>query len=580
VSGTSSGTSRRASCGELESPLSVRTATRARQRLNAAAGRTLLTHRHLEPLLAAYGALRVRGVTGPVADRIVLASLERAESTSGKPWKGLTRLYDVLVYSGLDPRSPQWPVRFEEAMTTGVDYTHVPGREWIVRDYQVGKRLMQIDGKIAPGDRWAGLQQGRGSLATGYLRGGHERTEFGRRYSKPLAAFLDSMVVAEGPDHQRHRKAFLPFFTPAAVLAHAPFVEATVASLLNDAMRVAQANRGAFDVRRDVAYQFPIRVICRVLALPAEDVPRVQHWAEAAVRAMDTDAGLSFETTIAGQRASDALRDYLEMKLAGARAGTFTGHVISTLAHDATLSEAERVANLGVVIFAGFETTTGLLSKGVEALLRHPAQWAYLRDALAPDTPIVIDGAPVPDREWRWLSWASGQQARHVDADRKDRLTALCAGSPDAAERAAAIQQQEQLLDAAVEELLRWTAPGTVVPLTPSRDVTLPLESPVTVKGCPYAAGAPLTIKRGETIAVAVDELNRRCSRACCASSRTWSSRATRSRRRWSCSAASRAFQCAPPASPTHSVANLAGSSTLPATISHVPCTCTRARGP
>lgn len=492
-------------------PLSVRTATRARDRLNATAGRTLLTHRHLEPLLAAYGALRERGVRGSAADAIVLSSLERAEATSGKPWKGLTRLYDVLVYSGLDPRSPQWPARFEEAMTSAVDYTHVPGREWIVRDYQVGKRLMQIDGKIAAGDRWAGLQQGRGSLATGYLRGGHERTEFGRRYSKPLAAFLDSMVVAEGADHQRHRRAFLPFFTPAAVLAHAPFVEATIASLLNDAMHVAQASDGAFDVRRDVAYHFPIRVICRVLELPAEDVPRVQLWAEAAVRAMDTDAGLSFETTIAGQRASDALREYLESKLAGARAGTFTGHVISTLARDITLSEAERVANLGVVIFAGFETTTGLLSKGVEALLRHPEQWAHLRDALVPDTPVVIDDVPVPDLDWRWLAWSSGQQTRPVDTERRDRLIALCARWPEAAARALAIEQQEQLLDAAIEELLRWTAPGTVVPLTASKDVTLPLESPITVKGCSYAAGAPLTIKRGETIAVAVDELNRRC---------------------------------------------------------------------
>ena len=70
---------------------------------------------------------------------------------------------------------------------------------------------------------------------------------------------------------------------------------------------------------------------------------------------------------------------------------------------------------------------------------------------------------------------------------------------------------QEDVLDRAVEELLRWTAPGTVVPLTASKDVELTLESATVVKGCPHAAGSALTIKRGETIAVAVDELNRRC---------------------------------------------------------------------
>ena len=189
------------------------------------------------------------------------------------------------------PKTAEWASIFDTAYAAPVDYTHVPGREWIVRDYQLGKHLMQIDGKIAPGDRWAGLQQGRGSLSTGYLRGGHERVEFGRRYSKSLAAFLDSMVVAEGTDHQRLRKAFLPFFTQTAVLSQAQFVEQTVAELLDHASSVARRNGGAFDLRNDFAYRFPVRVICRVLELPAEDVPSVQHWAEASVRSMDTEAG-------------------------------------------------------------------------------------------------------------------------------------------------------------------------------------------------------------------------------------------------------------------------------------------------
>ena len=117
------------------------------------------------------------------------------------------------------------------------------------------------------------MQQGRGSLSTGYLRAGQERIEFGRRYSKSLAAFLDSMVVAEGADHQRQRRAFLPFFSQAAVLEHAAFVESTVSALLDHAEAVARRHDGAFDYRIDFAYEFPIRVICRVLELPAEDVP-------------------------------------------------------------------------------------------------------------------------------------------------------------------------------------------------------------------------------------------------------------------------------------------------------------------
>ena len=494
-------------------PFGTARAERIRRRLNTAAGRTLLTTRHLEPLIAAYGAMDERGLSQGDADQIALRALQSAEATSGKPWKGLVRLYDLLVYSNVKVSDPRWPALFDDAMHAPISYTHVPGREWIVRDYPVGKQLLQIDGKIAPGARWASLQQGRSSLATGYLRGGQDRTEFGRRYSKPLAAFLDSMVVAEGPDHQRQRKAFIPFFTQAAVLDHAAFVEATVGELLDDAERVARARGGAFDLRADFAYQFPIRIICHVLGLPPSDVPNVQRWAEAAVRAMDTEAGLSVAVSIEGQRASDRLRAYLENTLDRARAGTFSGHVMGTVANDSTLSERERVANLGVLIFAGFETTTGLLSKGVEALLRHRAQWEYLRTALAP----VATGAPtdqdcsVPDRDWRWLAWALAQPDRVVDLERRESLVRIRDASPAASARFEAVRRQELVLDHAIEELLRWTAPGTVVPLTASTAVDVPLESPMVVKGCPHAAGASLTIARGETVAVAVDELNRRC---------------------------------------------------------------------
>src|SRR5205085_1821601 len=244
---------------------------------------------------AAYLALHRCDVSGESADALVLRALEHGHATSGKPWKGLLRLADLVSHSGVDPTSSDFATIFETAMNAPVDYTHVPGREWIVRDYELGRKLLQVDGRIDPGESAAGLQQGRGSLATGMLRAGPARTEFGRRYSKPLGAFLDSMVAAEGPDHQRQRKAFLPFFTRSAILEHAEFVEETVMALLDHAAAVAARNEGAFDFRRDFAYHFPIRVICHVLELPPGDVPEVQNWAEASVRAMDTDAGVSVD---------------------------------------------------------------------------------------------------------------------------------------------------------------------------------------------------------------------------------------------------------------------------------------------
>jgi cytochrome P450 len=92
----------------------------------------------------------------------------------------------------------------------------------------------------------------------------------------------------------------------------------------------------------------------------------------------------------------------------------------------------------------------------------------------------------MPDLEWRWLAWASKQPERNVDVDRRNRLIAVTERSSDAAARFEAIRAQEEALDRAVEELLRWTAPGTVVPLTASKDVQITLES------------APCLILRGD----------------------------------------------------------------------------------
>jgi hypothetical protein len=68
-------------------------------------------------------------------------------------------------------------------------------------------------------------------------------------------------------------------------------------------------------------------------------------------------------------------------------------------------------------------------------------------------------------------------------------LIAVTKRSPETAARAEAIRQQEEMLDRAVEELLRWTASGTVVPLTASKDMTVALEAAMVVKGCRHAPG-------------------------------------------------------------------------------------------
>src|SRR5262249_10568105 len=151
---------------------------------------------------------------------------------------------------------------------------------------------------------------------------------------------------------------------------------------------------------------------------------------------------------------------------------------------------------------------------------------SYLKASLVAGPPVSVDGEIVPDVDLRWLAWAQTQPLRKLDDSehpagkkaepgerikRFERLTTLVAHSQPLTARLEAIRKQESVLDAAVEEMLRWTAPGTVVPLTASKDIAIPAPSAMRYRGHTVKAGENIEFAKGTTILVAVDELNRRC---------------------------------------------------------------------
>ncbi len=70
---------------------------------------------------------------------------------------------------------------------------------WVVRDYEFGKKLLQMDGRIPEGSETARLQQGRVSVMPGISKAAPGATEFARKYFGPVTSFLSSMVTADAP---------------------------------------------------------------------------------------------------------------------------------------------------------------------------------------------------------------------------------------------------------------------------------------------------------------------------------------------------------------------------------------------
>ena len=484
--------------------------SRRMDRINVIAGEVLITHRHSKQLRRAFQMLRKNGVVGTKADEIVLAALRQGDRAASKPWKGLVKLRQMVVHSGVDPCTPDFIEVFRSMTSAPVQYTHTPGLEWVVRDYELGKTLLQMDGRIPEGSETATLQQGRNTVMPGIAKATPGGTEFARRYFGPVENFLNSMVAADGADHQRLRKAFMQFFSRRAVFDQAELVQSKVTVLLDNVEAVARKNKGAFDFKRDFAFQFPIQIICALVGIRGKDIENIQCWTEESTRSMDTEAGVSMTTAKRGQRSVDEQRVFFGKLLNDSRAGKPSSELVKALAFDDTLSEPERISNLSVIVFAGFETTTGLLCKGLSELLKHPEQWAFLRNSLVTAPEIEVDGDIVSDVNLRWYRWAE-TEPREADPVRRERFAGLLTKSEPLCERLAAIKKQESHLDAAIEEMLRWSAPGSIIPLTASQELKVPVPRAMLVRGEQLQAGDKLKIAKGDTVIVAVDEINRRC---------------------------------------------------------------------
>ena len=478
-------------------------------RINALAGETLITRRHARQLHRTCRLLRQHGVRCREADAIIVAALRQAERAASKPWKGLLKLKQLVVHAGVDPRTPDFLEIFQAATDAPVQYTYTPGLEWVVRDYELGKKLLQMDGRIPEGVATAALQQGRVSVLPGIAQATPQSTEFARRYFGPVENFLNSMVTADGSDHQRLRKPFMRHFSRRAVFDLAEMVQEAVTMLLDNASAVARKNGGAFDFKRDFAFPFPIRIICGIVGIQGRDIEEVQRWTEESTRSMDTEAGVSLVTARRGQLSVKEQRAFFRKLLDDARAGRHSSELIKALACDTTLSEDERISNLSVIVFAGFETTTGLLCTGLRELLKHSEQWAFLRSKLVLAPEITVDGQTLSDVDLRWYRWAESEP-READPARRQRIADQLRQSNPLRQRLEAIHEQELHLDRAIEEMLRWCAPGSIIPLTASRELEVPVPTAMLVRGQQLGPGDPLRIARGETVIVAVDEINRR----------------------------------------------------------------------
>jgi cytochrome P450 len=195
------------------------------------------------------------------------------------------------------------------------------------------------------------------------------------RQNRGVASIVLSMLQTNPPDHTRVRRAAAATFTARRVAAMRDVIAGQAEDLIK-AMPSSTDFMGAF------AFPLPIGVICTLLGVPEAD----RSWFRQ--RAADLTVVLEPISTEEEMRLADVAGRELEayfVDLIEERRRVPQEDLTSALVavHDDTtgagLTGEELLANLVLLLVAGFETTTNLLGTGIQILLEHPEQADRLR---------------------------------------------------------------------------------------------------------------------------------------------------------------------------------------------------------
>jgi cytochrome P450 len=185
-----------------------------------------------------------------------------------------------------------------------------------------------------------------------------------------------TILNLDPPDHTRLRRLVSKAFTPSAVSALRPRIEAMVDAVLDR----AEAH-GAIELIDELAFPVPFQVISELLDMPTERADELRAWSQTLTLALEPTATLA--ELDRAQAALMQLVPYLVGIIERRRAAPGDDLLSALLAVEDdgdTLSPSELISFVVLLYVAGHETTVNLIGNGTLALLRHPDQLARWRD--------------------------------------------------------------------------------------------------------------------------------------------------------------------------------------------------------
>jgi cytochrome P450 len=274
-----------------------------------------------------------------------------------KPWRVAESVMQINLSSQDYFRNPTAAI--EKLRSEGpVVERRVPiiGRLWMTTTEEMADRVLKDNDTFS-------MRRDDGSIA-------------GLRWWMPglLRPLTNHMLSMDEPDHRRLREIVDEAFRRRAVVGMEPRILA-IADELADGLF---APGSPADLVERYARRLPLAVICELLGLPSADRARFAAWAGAFTR---FTSAIGFFSAIPNML---RLKRYMEKQLDVVRERGGEGLIAELVRVEkdgGKISRDEMVSMLFLLLLAGHETTTHLISGSVHELLKNPA----LRDWLEED---------------------------------------------------------------------------------------------------------------------------------------------------------------------------------------------------
>lgn len=180
------------------------------------------------------------------------------------------------------------------------------------------------------------------------------------------------------PRHKDMRAVFSRYFSGPQVLKHEEACQAIVDNILDDVAKMP-----VFDFVMDAATHLPARLICQILGVPEEDWPLVTKYVNSFACYTDPEFQLGSSPAETFRIAMDWTFDYVAGLIEKRRVDPgddLCSIVVNSTIAGEPLTDLEAVWGCWAILAGGFETSRNVIAGGLLALIQNPSEMQKLRD--------------------------------------------------------------------------------------------------------------------------------------------------------------------------------------------------------